>query len=83
MTQGRYQFRPPLPFVPGIEAVGESVAVGATPAHIEQMERIQRAARLGTFLGMMQLWEIPHEKTMKAIQRFGKHVLPHFKCSTR
>jgi len=29
MTQGRYQFRPPLPFVPGIEAVGEVVAVGA------------------------------------------------------
>ena len=28
MTQGRYQFKPELPFVPGMEAAGEVVAVG-------------------------------------------------------
>lgn len=53
--------------------------VGNPDTCIRQIERIQRAAKLDTFLCMMQFWDIPHEKTMKAIGLFGKHVLPHFK----
>ena len=29
MIQGKYQFKPPLPFAPGGEAAGDVVAVGA------------------------------------------------------
>lgn len=32
MTQGGYQFKPPLPFVPGLEAAGEIVAIGSENA---------------------------------------------------
>jgi hypothetical protein len=28
---------------------------------------------------MMQFWSIPHEKTMHAIDLFGKYVIPHFR----
>jgi hypothetical protein len=27
---------------------------------------------------MQQFWSIPHEKVMKSIRLFGKHVIPHF-----
>jgi hypothetical protein len=27
---------------------------------------------------MQQFWSIPHEKVMKSIRSFGKHVIPHF-----
>jgi hypothetical protein len=30
---------------------------------------------------MMQFWSIPHEKTMHAIELFGKYVIPHFRQS--
>ncbi len=53
--------------------------VGNPDTCIKQIERIQQAADLDTFLCMMQFWSIPHEKTMHAIDLFGKHVLPHFK----
>ncbi len=53
--------------------------VGNPDTCIKQIERIQQAADLDTFLCMMQFWSIPHEKTMHAIDLFGEHVLPHFK----
>jgi hypothetical protein len=28
---------------------------------------------------MMQFWAIPHDRTMHAIDLFGKHVIPHFR----
>jgi alkanesulfonate monooxygenase SsuD/methylene tetrahydromethanopterin reductase-like flavin-dependent oxidoreductase (luciferase family) len=52
--------------------------VGDPDTCIRQIERIQKAAKLDTFLCMMQFWSIPHEKTMHAIDLFGRHVLPHF-----
>ncbi|MEK9720844.1 MAG: alcohol dehydrogenase catalytic domain-containing protein, partial [Quisquiliibacterium sp.] len=33
MTRGGYQFKPELPFVPGLEAAGHIVALGPKPAH--------------------------------------------------
>ncbi len=35
MTQGKYQVKPALPFVPGMEAAGEVVAVGAGVHHVK------------------------------------------------
>ena len=56
--------------------------VGSPDTCIKQIERIQKAANLDLFLCMMQFWSIPHEKTMHAIDLFGKYVLPHFKKNT-
>ncbi len=53
--------------------------VGNPDTCIRQIERIQQEAKLDLFLCMMQFWALPHEKTMHAIDLFGKHVLPHFK----
>jgi hypothetical protein len=50
---------------------------------ILQLERIQKEAQLDQFLAMMQFWAIPHEKTMHAIELFGKYVIPHFRGSER
>ena len=53
--------------------------VGSPDTVIRQLERIQAAADLDLFLAMMQFWSIPHEKTMHAIDLFGRYVIPHFK----
>jgi alkanesulfonate monooxygenase SsuD/methylene tetrahydromethanopterin reductase-like flavin-dependent oxidoreductase (luciferase family) len=54
--------------------------VGDPDTCIRQMEHIRRAAGLDLFLCMMQFWPIPHERTMRAIELFGRHVIPHFKA---
>jgi alkanesulfonate monooxygenase SsuD/methylene tetrahydromethanopterin reductase-like flavin-dependent oxidoreductase (luciferase family) len=52
---------------------------GSPDTAIKQLERLQEAAQLDQFLAMMQFWAIPHERTMHAIELFGKHVIPHFR----
>jgi alkanesulfonate monooxygenase SsuD/methylene tetrahydromethanopterin reductase-like flavin-dependent oxidoreductase (luciferase family) len=52
---------------------------GSPDTVIKQLEKLQKEAQLDQFLAMMQFWAIPHEKTMHAIDLFGKHVIPHFR----
>lgn len=47
MTQGRYQFKPELPFVPGMEAAGEVVAVGAGVAACKAGDAVLAHMRSG------------------------------------
>jgi alkanesulfonate monooxygenase SsuD/methylene tetrahydromethanopterin reductase-like flavin-dependent oxidoreductase (luciferase family) len=56
---------------------------GSPDSAIRQLERLQQAAHLDQFLAMMQFWAIPHEKTMHAIDLFGKYVIPHFRENGR
>jgi alkanesulfonate monooxygenase SsuD/methylene tetrahydromethanopterin reductase-like flavin-dependent oxidoreductase (luciferase family) len=49
---------------------------GSPDSCVEQIERLQKAAELDHFMCMMQFWSIPHEKTMRSIELFGKHVIP-------
>jgi len=51
---------------------------GSPDTVVKQLERLQKEAELDQFLAMMQFWSIPHEKTMHAIDLFGKYVNPHF-----
>ncbi len=53
MTQGRYQFKPPLPFVPGLEAAGEVIATGAGVAHVASGDAVVIHARHGALAGAM------------------------------
>jgi alkanesulfonate monooxygenase SsuD/methylene tetrahydromethanopterin reductase-like flavin-dependent oxidoreductase (luciferase family) len=52
---------------------------GSPDTVIKQIERLQKEAQLDQFLAMMQFWAIPHQKTMHAIDLFGKYVIPHFR----
>lgn len=52
--------------------------VGSPDTCIKQIDRLQRATGLDKLLCMMQYWSLPHDRTMHAIELFGKHVVPHF-----
>jgi len=46
MVQGKYQHKPPLPFVPGMEAAGEVIALGDGVTEVKRGDRV--VAGLGT-----------------------------------
>lgn len=47
MTQGKYQFKPPMPFVPGLEACGEVVAVGTSVSAFSAGDKVVASTRYG------------------------------------
>lgn len=49
MIQGRYQFKPPLPFAPGGEAAGDVVAIGPDVTTVRPGDRVVVALRYGGF----------------------------------
>src|SRR5882724_7321534 len=49
MTRGAYQFRPELPFVPGMEGAGRIVEIGHGVSGLEAGQRVMVSARMGTF----------------------------------
>ena len=53
MTQGRYQFKPDLPFVPGLEAAGEVMAIGAGVTDIKRGDTVLVHARTGAIAECM------------------------------
>ena len=55
-----------------------TVICGSPDTCIEQVEHIQKVTGLDHMMCMQQFWSIPHEKVMKSIRLFGKHVIPHF-----
>lgn len=52
MTQGRYQFKPEPPFVPGMEGAGEVLAAG-DGVRLRTGDRVMVQARHGALAGMM------------------------------
>src|SRR5215813_7202868 len=49
MIQGKYQFKPPMPFAPGGEAAGDVVALGAGVTNRSIGDRVVLAIRHGGF----------------------------------
>ena len=49
MIQGKYQFKPPLPFAPGGEASGDVVVVGSEVSGVEVGDRVVFGSRHGCF----------------------------------
>jgi NADPH2:quinone reductase len=49
MIQGKYQFKPPLPFSPGMEGAGVVNAVGAGVTTVREGDAVVTGARFGTF----------------------------------
>ncbi|MFO7275447.1 MAG: NADPH:quinone oxidoreductase family protein [Pseudomonadota bacterium] len=49
IVQGKYQYRPPLPFVPGVEAAGTVTAVGEGVQHVRPGDPVVAVCGLGAF----------------------------------
>lgn len=49
MTRGEYQFKPPLPFTPGLDLAGEVVALGEGVTGLSVGQAVVGGARLGGF----------------------------------
>ena len=49
MCQGRYQFKPPLPFVPGMDLAGVVAALGPGPTQLRIGDEIVGGVRFGAF----------------------------------
>lgn len=49
IVQGKYQFKPPLPFVPGSEFAGRVEAVGPGVSHLKPGDRVAAFAGVGGF----------------------------------
>ena len=47
MTEGKYQVKPDLPFVPGLEVAGEVIAFGENVKHLQVGQRVVGFARSG------------------------------------
>lgn len=55
MLKGRYQVRPPVPFVPGLECVGRVVALGSQVADLEIGQRVAALPSWGAYAGHVTL----------------------------
>ncbi|MDE2561215.1 MAG: NADPH:quinone oxidoreductase family protein [Sphingomonadales bacterium] len=51
MTRGEYQVKPPLPFVPGMEAAGTVVALGDGVTGLREGQRVLSGAKTGGLAG--------------------------------
>ena len=52
---------------------------GLTPdTCIRQIEEITKTVKVDQLMLLQQFWAMPHEQTMKSIELFGKHIIPHF-----
>jgi NADPH2:quinone reductase len=47
MVAGKYQVKPEFPFIPGLEAAGEVIEVGADVRHLEAGQRVLAVLRFG------------------------------------
>lgn len=66
LTQGNYQFKPTLPFVPGLEASGEVVAVGVGVSHVRPGDAVVAQTRQGGALGHMMVAQASEVRPMPA-----------------
>lgn len=64
LTQGRYQFKPEVPFVPGLEAAGEVAAVGARVQHLKEGDRVVAITRQGGALAQRMLVDASEVRPM-------------------
>jgi NADPH2:quinone reductase len=70
MVQGRYQVKPPLPFVPGAELAGIVSAVGAEVDGFRAGDRVLASVPLGAFAEQAVVparaaWRMPHGMTFE------------------
>ncbi|HEX4533954.1 MAG TPA: alcohol dehydrogenase catalytic domain-containing protein, partial [Rhizomicrobium sp.] len=62
MAQGKYQFKPELPFIVGSEASGDVIAVGSDVANFRVGDRVIVGANTGAFAQEMQVPQVAMRK---------------------
>lgn len=72
LTQGNYQFKPELPFVPGLEAAGEVAAVGTDVHHVKPGDAVVAQRRQGGALARMMIAEADEVRPMPANLEWGE-----------
>jgi len=68
MVQGRYQLKPPMPFVPGMEAAGVVVEAGASASGVRPGDRVMLRAWYGCY---SQQVVVPAEDVLPLPAGFG------------
>ncbi len=63
LVQGLYQAKPPTPFTPGMEVVGEVVSVGSEVERFKQGDRVGSIATLGAYAELVKA----HQNAVMAI----------------
>ena len=55
-----------------------TVICGDPDTVIRQIEDILKVVHVDQLMLMKQFWAMSHEQTMRSIELFGQHVIPHF-----
>lgn len=55
LVQGLYQLKPPTPFTPGMEVVGEVVSVGSEVSNFKAGDRVAALASLGAYAELVKM----------------------------
>lgn len=63
LVQGLYQAKPPVPFVPGMEVVGEITAVGSDVTRFKPGERVGAVSQLGAYAELVKT----HQNTVMPV----------------
>lgn len=76
MCQGKYQIRPPLPFIPGYEVAGSVLAVGHGVTRVAPDQRVMALLRWGGYAEMVatderDVFVMPEEMTFDTGAAFG------------
>lgn len=66
LTQGKYQFRPEPPFVPGLEVSGQVLAVGVDVSHVGVGDAVVANARQGGGFAQRMLADAAEVRTVPA-----------------
>lgn len=88
MCQGRYQHRPDMPFIPGMNVAGEVTAVGAAVTGFQLGERVAGSAKTGGFaefavIDSDQLRHIPAAVSMPVAAAFPSAYLTAYVALVR
>ena len=81
MIQGKYQFKPPLPFAPGTEAAGDVVAIGEDVKDCKPGDRVVLGMRFGGFaeavnVPAQSVRPIPGVMTYAQAAAYGQAIAP-------
>ncbi|MEE2997981.1 MAG: NADPH:quinone oxidoreductase family protein [Pseudomonadota bacterium] len=89
VMEGKYQFRPPLPFSPGKEGAGLIKAVGEGVTHLKQGDRVMVQVEYGTYAQEVladesQCYPVPDDVSFEEAAAIGiAYQTAHFALAAR
>lgn len=82
-AQGLYQQKPDLPYVPGMDAAGEVVEVGAEVDHVQAGDRVIAQMNLGAMAETVcvpaaSVWPAPADVPLERCANLGRNFFPAY-----